>query len=417
MILEQVITDSVETTESTEAMPSTEGINAESAKPAEPIAPAGPAFRLNVKALLASLDLLKPAINPRSSVPALACVLIKPEVDRVSLSGTDLENFIRLTIPADGQPAEPIAIPYARLLKVLKSTKAQSVTLEPLTDFWVRLRLGDLNVKIQGWDPTTIPPIPAVQPDAWRGRIAIAEFNRIAARTRFAASPDQARYNLCAVYLERKPDGGLRMAATDGHRLSYADSTATLELPKPLLIPVTAIDALAKLTAKLADGADMMIALQGETIRFMLPDNRLLVARLVEGEFPDYRGVMPNPDAVKQIASVSAKSFADALKAVSICSNERWHGVRLALENHVKPACLTVSACSPDLGEASQSIPAEFSNPDQPDTAAGFNADYLTEYLTIVDKADVAIGLIDDVSAALFQAEPDWSYVVMPMRL
>jgi DNA polymerase-3 subunit beta len=90
-----------------------------------------------------------------------------------------------------------------------------------------------------------------VQPDAWRGSIAIAEFNRMAARTRFAASADEARYNLCAVCLERKLDGSLRMAATDGHRLSYADSTAALELPKPLLIPVTAIDALARLTASM----------------------------------------------------------------------------------------------------------------------------------------------------------------------
>jgi DNA polymerase III sliding clamp (beta) subunit (PCNA family) len=102
---------------------------------------------------------------------------------------------------------------------------------------------------------------------------------------------------------------------------------------------------------------------------------------VVEGEFPDYRGVVPNSDAVKQIASVPAKSFAEAIKAVSICTDERWYDVRLALENHVKPACLTVSACSPDLGEASQSIPTEFSNPDHPDIAAVFNADYLTEYL------------------------------------
>jgi DNA polymerase III subunit beta len=401
-----------ETTEAIEAMPSPEGAQTE---PAQPV-PGGPVFRLNAKGLLGSLDLLKPAINPRSGVPALACVLIKPETDRVSLIGTDLENFIRLIIPADCQPAGAIAIPYARLLKILKATKAQSVTFEPLTDFWVRLRLGELSVRIQGWDPDSIPPIPAVQPDAWRGRIAIAEFNRMAERTRFAASPDQARYNLCGVYLERKQDGGLRMAATDGHRLSYADSTATLELPKSLLIPVTAIDALVKLAAKHCEGADMMIALQGDSLRFVLPDSRLLVARLVVGEFPDYRGVMPKPETVKQIARVSAKSFAAALKAVSICSNERWHGVRLTLENHVKPACLTVSACSPDLGEASQSIPTQFSNPDHPDIAAGFNADYLTEYLAIVGKADVAVGLIDDVSGALFQAEADWSYIVMPIR-
>jgi hypothetical protein len=130
MALDEIANSNIiETTESTEAMPSPEGAQT------EPAEPAGPAFRLNVKALLATLDLLKPAINRRNSVPALACVLIKPEADRVSLSGTDLENFIRLAIPDDCQPANAIAIPYARLLKVLKSTKAQSVTLEPLAEF------------------------------------------------------------------------------------------------------------------------------------------------------------------------------------------------------------------------------------------------------------------------------------------
>ena len=93
MNTDQFITDSTHTTDSSEAMPSPEGANTEPPKPAESIAPAGPSFRLNVKALLASLDLLKPAINPRSSIPALACVLIKPEAQRVTLTGTDLEKF------------------------------------------------------------------------------------------------------------------------------------------------------------------------------------------------------------------------------------------------------------------------------------------------------------------------------------
>src|SRR5262249_13967019 len=118
MSLDEIENSNIEAAESAEAT------QTENANPAVSIAPAGPAFSLNVKALLASLDLLKPAINPRSSVPALACVLIKPEANRISLSGTDLENFIRPTIPADSQPAGAIAIPYARLLKVLKSTKA-----------------------------------------------------------------------------------------------------------------------------------------------------------------------------------------------------------------------------------------------------------------------------------------------------
>ncbi len=407
----------MEATETTEAMPSPEGEQPEPAEPKEPIAPAGPAFSLDVKALLANLELLKPVMSVRATVPALGCVLIKPEDGRVCLYGTDLDRAIRLIVPADCKPAGAMAIPYARLVKALKATKAKTVAVEPLPDLWARLKLGALNLKIQGWDPGSIPPLPSVEPDAWRGRIAIAEFNRLAERTRFAVSPGQTRYNLGGVYLERT-EGGLRMTATDGHRLSYADSSLTLELPKPLLIPAGAIDALARLTAKgINSDADMVIVLQGETIRFALPDNRLLVARLVEGEFPDYRGIVPKQDAVKQIASVPARSLADALKAVSICSSEKYHGVKLALENHTKPACLTVTANSPDLGEASQSVAATFAKPDAPDMAAGYNASYLTEYLALVGKADVAVGLIDDVSPAVLQAEPGWIYVVMPMRL
>jgi DNA polymerase III sliding clamp (beta) subunit (PCNA family) len=69
------------------------------------------------------------------------------------------------------------------------------------------------------------------------------------------------------------------------------------------------------------------------------------------------------------------------------------------------------------LGEASQSIPTEFSNPEHPDITAGFNAGYVAEYLAIAGRTNVAIGFIDEVSPATFQTEPDWSYVVMPMRL
>ena len=74
-----------------------------------------------------------------------------------------MECFIRLTVPADCQPAGAMAIPHARLVKALKATKAKTATIEPLPDLWARLRLGALSLKIQGWNLGSIPPLPSVE--------------------------------------------------------------------------------------------------------------------------------------------------------------------------------------------------------------------------------------------------------------
>jgi len=370
---------------------------------------------INRKALVSNLELLKPVIDLKFKVPVLTCVEIKPQDNRVILRGTDLENFVSLSIEAQCEASQALAIPYAQLLKALKGSKVIDVTLEPLAEEKIRVTLGELTLTIQGWDASSMPGNPAIAVDAWRDQMLVSDFLHLVARTRFLASPNNARYNLNAVYLEPSKRG-LCMTATDGHRLSHITGAA-LDLPKPLLVSVHTLDALVKLAGKLPTDSTMTIAYQDNIVRFVLPGNRVLTGRLVEGEFPDWRAVMPKD--TKQTATVSGSAMMDILKAVSVCASDKHHGVKLALENHVKPACLTISAHSTENGDASQSIPATFSNVEHPDIALGFQAPYLTDFLTLAGKSDVTIGLVDEVTAGTFHSvdESDWTYIVMPIRL
>jgi DNA polymerase-3 subunit beta len=136
-----------------------------------------------------------------------------------------------------------------------------------------------------------------------------------------------------------------------------------------------------------------------------------LVMRLIDGEFPNYEQVIP-ADAKFRVA-VPKEELLSALKRVSVVASDRSRGVRLALSG----GQLTVSASSPDFGEASEELEVSY---DGDDLTVGFNSRYLTDVLAVLpDTARVEIGLIDDVSPGVLRTEDDetYNYIVMPMRL
>ena len=136
-----------------------------------------------------------------------------------------------------------------------------------------------------------------------------------------------------------------------------------------------------------------------------------LVMRLIDGEFPNYEQVIPGE--VKFRVSIAKDDLLSALKRVSVVASDRSRGVRFA----VTSGQLTVSASSPDFGEASEDLEVNY---DGDDLTVGFNSRYLTEVLGVLgDQERVEIGLIDDASPGVIRAEDDdtYRYIVMPMRL
>jgi len=229
-------------------------------------------------------------------------------------------------------------------------------------------------------------------------------------KTIFAVSPDEARYNLSGVYIESSAPDSARMVATDGHRMAMIDREVPgFAMQGGAIIPRKGLAELRKLLDQAGD-AEVELAIDGQ-LAYLKRGGTEVSMRLVEGEFPDYRGVIPEHS--RYHISVGRDTLLNAIKRAAIFSNERYHGVKLAFAS----GSLTVSSTSPEMGEASETIDVDF-NGDE--FSIGFNASYIQHVLGVIPaESEAVLGLSDEVSPGVVTTPSDsqYQYVVMPMRL
>ncbi len=199
------------------------------------------------------------------------------------------------------------------------------------------------------------------------------------------------------------------MVATDGHRLSLISRTVEGGTPGPsVIIPRKGI---MEITKVIESGDEPVTLSVHGGVAHATRGNVELSMRLVEGEFPDYRQVVPQKSERRLVVGV--ESLFAALRRVSIVSSERTRGIKMQIET----GKLDISSINPDVGEATEEIAADYEG--EP-LAIGFNAKYLIDVLQVLEpSAQVEISFTDDVSPAVLrcEGESDFLYVVMPMRL
>jgi len=231
-------------------------------------------------------------------------------------------------------------------------------------------------------------------------------------RTMYAASADETRYNLNGVYLEvLEQEQKLRMVATDGHRLAYADRSIGEEISRVesgVIIPRKGMGELKRLVDE-EDADEVEIGFAGNSAVVTTPAVKL-VMRLIEGEFPNYRQVLPK--ASKHRVTVPSDALAQVLRRVQLLAAEGGKGVRLQLG----AGKLVISAKNPDVGEATEELDLDYAG--EP-VSIGFNARYLLDCLAVFRAKEVEIGLIDELSPVQIRPtdDSDALAVVMPMRI
>jgi DNA polymerase III subunit beta len=372
-------------------------------------------------ALQTALAMMQGIVERRTTVPILGHVLLEPGSGSLRLSATDLEVGICTEIAARTAKDKSITLNARKLFEIVREAEGDEVKLDTLDNDWVELKCGRAKFKMMGLDPRSFPAMPsqsvakadgAAAKKALKAELGIAStvLASMIDKTVFSVSPDEARYNLSGVYLEAAGPGGVRMVATDGHRLSMVEREAPgFSMEGGAIIPRKGLQELRKILDQTGD-QDVKLSLDGQ-LAYMKRGSTEVSMRLVEGEFPDYRGVIPKES--KHAIGVDRDALFAAIKRAAIFSNERYHGVKFALTS----GSLTVSSTSPEMGEASESLDVDFRGEE---FAIGFNANYLRDVLGVIPSGNkVELGLSDDVSPGVVRTEADtkFTYVVMPMRL
>ncbi len=366
---------------------------------------------------LAGLAMVQGIVERRNTVPILGHVLMHVEDTALKLAATDLEVGIRTQLPCAAAKADAqFTLGARKLFEVVREAEGDTITLKTLDNDWIELRCGRARFKMMGLDPRSFPAMPERNADGAARRTAgtltldAAVLAQMIDRTIFAVSPDEARYNLSGVYLESPAAGAARMVATDGHRLALIDREAAgFTMTGGVIIPRKGLAELRKLLAEPAAETTVELVLDGQLARCRRGPSEVSM-RLIEGEFPDYRGVIPKTSRFH--IALPRETLISTIRRAAIFSNERFHGVKLAFA----PGTMTVSSTSPETGEASETVEVDFHGDE---FSVGFNAAYLQQVLAVLDDGPITLGLTDDVSPGVITAETDsaFQYVVMPMRL
>jgi len=227
-------------------------------------------------------------------------------------------------------------------------------------------------------------------------------------KTSFAMAQQDVRYYLNGILMEIEPNG-IKLVATDGHRLalSQASLDSGVSEERQIIVPRKAVLEL----SRLLDTGDSPAKCELSQNHFRVETATLVfTTKLIDGKFPDYQRVIP-VDGNKTM-QVDRETLKQSMSRIAILSNEKYRGIRLTLSS----GNLSIQANNPDQEEAEEELQVEY---DESEMEIGFNVTYLIDVLNVLGSEKVQIKLKDSNSSAIMSDRQDESclYVVMPMRL
>jgi DNA polymerase-3 subunit beta len=358
--------------------------------------------------LLAQLGTVSRVASTRSAVQALSGVQLEAQDGRAELRATDMEVGLRVPLEAEIEREGVAVLPARLLLDVARALPSGAATLELRpSEGDVEVVSGSATFHIRTLRAEDFPPFPEPGGDQIV-RVPTKAFVETAAKVARSASRDETRPILTGILVSAS-GSDLRMVATDSYRLSVKETTleAPLEGSFEANVPARALQELVRI-AQAADEGELTIGVRANQVVFDL-GGVVLSSRLIDGQFPNYRQLLP--DTHEHELTVSTSELTDVVRRMSLMAQKN-----APLRLHFSEGELRVSAQTPDVGEAHESMPIPFQGEA---FEIGFNPDFLRDGLESVDADDLRLKLISPLRPGLIEAGDDsgFQYLIMPIRL
>lgn len=359
--------------------------------------------------LLAGLQSVQNIVSTRTTLPVLSNVLMRAEGDRLLLTATDLDVTISCGVTATVKRAGSTTLPVKKLFTIARELSASEIELETDEKNTTSVRAGASFFKIRGLGPEEFPAMPKFQEDR-KVELAQDRLRTMLKRTSFATSSDESRYVLNGIFFSLK-EQKLTLVATDGRRLAMAEEEADVGEHSygDFIVPSKAVNELGRL---LQEQGQVVLFIGDNQACFTLKDDKgastTIITKLIEGNYPNYRQVIPGE--AKERVALGREDLLHALRRAEIMTSEKQNSVKLAFTKNN----LAISANSPDIGEAQESMAINYKGRD---ISIAFNPGYLIDPLNALSNDEVFLDLIDELSPGVLKINGPFLYVVMPMRL
>lgn len=355
--------------------------------------------------ILDNLQHLQAIITTKNTLPILGNVLVETNDSGISLSVTDLQVSLTSQVEAEVKRHGGTTLPARRLFSICRELPPGEIHLEADAKDACSIKSGQSYFKILGLPKADFPPLPVLNnaKTITLEQIVIKDLLR---KTSYAISTDETRYVLNGVLISIR-EKTITMVATDGRRLALAEHEQ--EFPKSaecdIILPTKAVNELQRL---LRETGEVKIAISENQISFDL-NNIKLFSKLTEGNYPNYRQVIPTE--VRDRVTLEREAFNDMVRRVSIMTSNKAASVKLHLEKDQ----LTLTSSSPDVGEARETMPVKYNGKN---LTIAFNPEYLQDPLRNLNSDEIHMDFVDELSPGVIRTNtPGFLYVIMPMRL
>ena len=358
--------------------------------------------------LLAQLQTVSRVASTRSAIQALSGVQLLASSPNSELRATDMDVGLRVPLQAEVEREGVVVLPARLLLDVVRSLPAAQASLElRAAEQDVELISGNAVFHIRTLRTEDFPPFP--EPEAASAVELPAEaFISTALKVAGSASRDETRPVLTGILVSAS-ERELRMVATDSYRLSVKQTTLETPLASAfeVNVPARALQELARLVTHTEDD-QLSVSVRQNQVLFTL-GRVILSSRLIDGQFPNYRQLLP--ETFEHELRIDGSELTEVVRRISLLAQKNAP-LRLAFTSGE----LTVSAQTPDVGEALESLPVAFAGEA---LEIGFNPEFLRAGLEAIDQGDVLLKLISPLRPGLIEAadESRFQYLIMPIRL
>ncbi len=362
--------------------------------------------------LLKELNLTQGVVERKTTIPILSNLLLETVDSRLQVSATDLELGLRCGCPAKVRKGGAGTVPAKRLLEIVRSLPEAEIRFKALENHWVQVTCERSSFKLVGMARDNFPALPAAPKPV--AEIPAGGLTAMVHKTIFAISSEESRYTLNGALLLLKPDS-MAMVATDGHRLAVIEregQVAGLTSELRLLVPKKAMGELVRLLSQAEEETPVRLS-KDESHLFFVLGERILISRMLTGQFPNYEAVLPREN--NRVVELDKDQVTAAIRRVALLADERSRAIRIQLEK----GRLEVFSSSGEYGEAHETLDAQYEGEA---LQIGFNYQYLLDFLSVVGEGGkVRLELKDEQSAGQLRAGDEGSYryryVVMPMRI
>ena len=370
-------------------------------------------FKIKREVFLGGIQKTLGIVEKKTTMPILSNLLIRTGEKRIMIMATDREIGLVADYEAEIIREGDITLSARKLHEMVRESQGEMVHVAKSDRDVVSLTCNKAVYRIPGI-PADDYPVVADQEALPMYKIKGSLLREMIRKTAFAMSTDEMRKNLSGVFLETEQNDDttmVRMVATDGHRLSLvkmdAGEKGFLAMEKGVIIPRKGLGEIRRLMED--EPGDVLLGVR-PGICIVKTDHILLRVSLIDGEYPDYRRVLPVERGV--VVALEKDKIMHALRRMSVISSERYNGVIVTLSNDR----IVLNSTNPDVGEANDEIDVSYQGEER---SVGYNVTYLTDALEVVDEERVEFEIGAGMKPGVIRAIGSDNYfcIVMPLKL